>query len=504
MAESNPSRLPRLTAEQRRAAAGQFERANQVIAGGDFDYGLQLLFNCCQIDPANRIYRQALRSTQKAKYSNNQKGQSLASVRTLRGKMRLRKAILQKDHLQALKDAELVLMRNPWDLSTNLLMSQAFDELGLIDLAVWTLEQIRPDYPHDPHLNRPLARLYEKRGQFGQAIALWDLIRKAVPTDLEAQHKVKDLAASATIAKGKYAQAVEGSAPTPLVGNQVDAKPAAGAAGADGKSVVDTKTHEALVRETQTAQPALPVSGDGVPAISREVATLLGRIQANPGNANAYLHLASYYRRNEQPDKARETLQSGMQPTNNSFELAQELLDLDIDPLRHDLAVAEDRLRKQPGNADLQRIRAGLAKEINTRELEYFRRRADRYPTDTLARFEMGTRLVRGGQIDEAIRELQGIRNDPRYHGKVLFYLATCFKARKNWRLAQRNFEEAIPHLKEEDDALYKEALYQLAVGCADAGDLEHAVETACELVNLDFGYKNISELLDTWQAKVS
>jgi hypothetical protein len=42
MADSTSPRLPRLTAEQRRAAAAQFERANQVIASGNYDYGLQL------------------------------------------------------------------------------------------------------------------------------------------------------------------------------------------------------------------------------------------------------------------------------------------------------------------------------------------------------------------------------------------------------------------------------------------------------------------------------
>src|SRR5688500_19789636 len=50
---SDLSRLPRLTPEQRRAAAGQFERANQVLAKGDFDYALPLLLNCCVIDPGN-------------------------------------------------------------------------------------------------------------------------------------------------------------------------------------------------------------------------------------------------------------------------------------------------------------------------------------------------------------------------------------------------------------------------------------------------------------------
>jgi tetratricopeptide (TPR) repeat protein len=486
MADSTSSRLPRLTAEQRTAAAKQFERANQVLAAGDHDYGIQLLFNCCRIDPGNPTYRQLLRQTEKQKYQNNGKGQPLSSLRNLRAKWRVRKSLMRGDAIAAVEHAETVLMRNPWDRSTHLLMARAFDELDLINLAVWTLEQIRGVYPQDIHINRPLARLYEKRGNYTQAIALWDLIRKAVPSDLEAQHKVKDLAASATIAKGRYEQAVQGEAPTPLLGAAHETAP-------DQPAATDA---------TQPAQPTLPAPTGHAP---KELTNLLARLQANPGNATAYLQVAGYYRRLEQLDNAREILMQGLSATANHFELALELLDIEIEPFRRDLAVAEEKLHQKPDSVDLQRIRAGLQKEVNARELDYFRQRADRFPTDVNARFEMALRLLRSGQADEAIRELQAIRTDPRFHGKVLFYLGLGFKQRKNWRLAQRNFEEALPNLDGAgDELLRKEALYQLAVGCAETGDLAHAVDLACDLVNLDFSYKNISELLDTWQAKVS
>ena len=487
MADSIPSCLPRLSAEQRTAAAKQFERANQVLAGGDHDYGIQLLFNCCCIDPGNPTYRQLLRQTQRQKYQNNGRGQPLASLRSLRAKLRLRKSVMRGDWIAALEHAESILIRNPWDRGTHLLMARAFDELDLLNLAVWTLEQIRGRYPQDVRVNRPLARLYEKRGNFMQAIALWDLIRKAVPHDVEAQHKVKDLAASATIAKGRYEQAVQGDAPTPLLAATQETTP----------------DHLAAGDVTQSAQPALP--GPSTTFAAKELTNLLTRVQHDPNNTTAYLQLAGYYRRLEQFDHVREVLVQGIGATGNNFELALELLDLDIEPFRRDLAIAEEKVRQKPDSIELQRIRSGLQKEINSRELDYFRQRADRFPTDVNARFEMALRLLRNGQADEAIRELQAIRTDPRFHGKVLFYLGVGFKQRNNWRLAQRNFEEALPHLDSAGDAaLRKEALYQLAVGCAETGDLNHAVDLACDLVNLDLSYKNISELLDTWQAKVS
>jgi tetratricopeptide (TPR) repeat protein len=469
--------LPKLTVEQRRAASGQFERANQVLKGGDHEYGLQLLLECCKIDPANLIYRQALRQSQRAWYQYNEKGQPFAYLRSIWTRFSLKKAMLRGEFREALVLCELVFMRNPWDLSVHLIMAEAFQGLTWHDHALWTLEQIRPFHAKDVNVNRPLARLYERRGNFNQAIALWEMVHKIEPDDPEACRKAKDLAASATIAKGRYEEAVKEET---------------------SKAVnVDDETSAERPALGKTAEVVMPVQRQ-----SREIEQQLERIQKNPKNANGYLQLAHHYRKADQLDKARDVLKQGMEATANHFEIVQAIFDLDIEPFRRDLAVTEEQLRTSPSDKELLAIREKLTKEINTRELEYHRRRSDRYPTDTAARFEMGLRLLRAGQSDEAIKELQSIRTDPRFHGQAVFYLGLCFQSRKNWRLAQRNFEEALQHLGPSESFLRKETMYLLAVGYAGAGELERAIDLGCELANLDFNYKNIGSLLDEWQAK--
>ena len=196
--------VPTPTPEHRRIAVGQFERANQVIATGNYDYAIQLLLTCCKMDPANLIYRQTLRRTEKIKYRNNLRGSRLAFLTTSTSRTKLKAAKASRDYLKVLECGEKVLLRNPWDIGAQMDMAEAADALGLLDVAVWTLEQARQKNPEDATVNRALARLYEKRGNFSQAIALWELIRKAEPRDVEAQHKAKDLAASDTIARGNY------------------------------------------------------------------------------------------------------------------------------------------------------------------------------------------------------------------------------------------------------------------------------------------------------------
>jgi tetratricopeptide (TPR) repeat protein len=471
--------LPRLTPEQRRAAAGQYERANQVLAKGDYDYALPLLLNCCLIDPGNAVYRQVLRQATKTKYNNNLRGQKLSFLANAKNKFKLRRAARAGNHLQVLEHGERILLRNPWDIAAHLAMAVAFEELGLGDMAVWTLEQARQIGPNSATVNRPLARLYERRGNFNQAIALWQLVRKAAPQDVEAQTKAKDIAASATIAKGRYEQALSGEAPTPFV---------------------QALTGEVLPTADGAAEPP---SDETSSERVREAPAIFAKIKANPTNPANYLQLAQLYRRLDMFEKAREVLQQGSAATGNHFDLAMEIVDLDIEPFRRDLAITEEKLRRDPGNAELQKIKMRLLKEIGTRELSYYQQKVDRVPSDSTARFEMALRLMRTGQVDEAIKELQSLRADPRHQSKVLVYLGFCFKGRNNWRLAQRNFEEALRYLAPADENLRKEVLYQLASGYAEAREFARAVDLACELANLDFAYKNISELLDQWQARL-
>lgn len=149
-------------------------------------------------------------------------------------------------------------------------MAEAADELGQLDLAAWLLEQARQKSQTLPALNRALARLYEKRGNFTQAIALWNLVRKARPADKEADRKLKDLAVNETIARGNYEGAVADAAAVPKPGGDPAAEQTrskeyrlAGAAPSHGGAAAD-------------ATPA-PTDRAG-----REAAPIRARLQADP------------------------------------------------------------------------------------------------------------------------------------------------------------------------------------------------------------------------------
>jgi tetratricopeptide (TPR) repeat protein len=433
------------------------------------------------IDPSGLVYRQALRQAQKDRYQNNGRGQKLASLRGFTGSLRLQAALHRGKYVAALELGEELLTRNPWNISAQLDLAEALEELNLLDQALWTIDQARKLAPTNVRVNRRLAQLLEKLGNFAQAIKLWEMVRKADPNDLVAAHKVNDLAASDTIARGNFGEMfADESRPQSNVTN-------------DGES--EREDDEAAVANT----PSTPADERG----ARDIVALEGKIKAHPKVAGNYLHAAGIHRRNEQFDKARAVLQQGLALTGNNFELAQELADLDIEPFRHNLAITEEKLKNFPADSDLQKIRAKLRKEINTRELDLFRQKSERFPTELVHHFEMGVRLLNLDQVDESIKELQSARNDPRHRSKALYYLGFCFKQRNNWRLAQRNFEEALQNLPAGDTTMRFELLYQLAVGLAEAGDIERAFELGCELANLDYAYRDIGDLVEKWQKRI-
>jgi Flp pilus assembly protein TadD len=473
MSESTLSALPPLTPEHHRIAAEQFHRANQVLESGNHDYAIQLLLACCKLEPANLIYRKALRTTQKAKFKNNLRGSTFSKLTTSAGKARLMGAKRARDYLRVLETGEEILSQNPWDTKVQLDMAEAADMLGIIDVGIWLLLQAREKDSKDLTVNRALARLCEKRGNFMEAVKLWELVRQSDPRDQEAQAKVKDLAAHHTITRGGYEQAVGGGDSAGKSGEYLRSK------------LGDSGEHATGDRVTQSAVP------------------LLAKIQADPTNVNGYLQLANHYRRANRLDQAKQAIEQGLGPAGNHFELTAELADLEIETFRQNLAVTEQKLRADPRDEKLRQVRVGIMREINSRELELYRQKSDRYPTDKSLHFELGIRLLRSGRYDEAIRELQGVRNDPRHQWQALMYLGYCFKGRNNWRLAQRNFEEALQTLPVGEDDRRKELLFQLAQGSAEAGDLGRAVELGYELANMDFTFRNIGRLLDDWQARM-
>ena len=379
------------------------------------------------------------------------------------------KARRRENHLAALEHGESVLARNPWDRDAILCMSEAANALHLTVVAAWLLQEGREKNPNDVRINRTLAKLLEQEGRFTQAMQLWELVRKVLPTDREAGEKAKQLAVSDTIARGNYEESVAADANTPFASNGSRATPS------------DT------VRPSRVAQ---------------ETEVLRARMAADPAIPDAYIQLATLEKRQGRYAEARTILEDGVRATGNAPPVAIALSDLEIEVVRRGISQTEKQLLESPQDEKLLKTLRKLHHKLETLELAAFRRKVEHDPADKTLRLELGKRLLDAGQVDEAIAELQIARTEQRLYGKAVLYLGHCFVKREKWPLVQRNFEEALKNLPDGDQEHRKEVMFLLAQGYAETGELPRAIELALDLADMDYSYRNIGQLLEEYQRR--
>jgi tetratricopeptide (TPR) repeat protein len=360
--------------ELRRRVVVQLEKANALIATGDYTKGLGLLLDCCKLDPGNLILRQTLRRAQKARLSHRPRRSWFAWLCAWPLRNRIRAALRAGRYLDVLHLGERLLVSDPWDVPAQLEMATAAERLGLPELAIWNLEQARQKDPNAAEPNRRLARLYEFRGNFTQALGLWELILTTAPHDDEARRKVAELTGPAT----------------PLVS-----------------------------------------------PVQLQIEQLRLQTEQEPTNAEVRLQLARAYRSADLLDEARNTLLEGLAVTGNAFELSVELTDLMIEPFRRDLLMTEQKIAQihDTPQANYLVIRDRLLREVLSRELHLHRALADRFPTRLQHRYEVLLRLVDLDQLDEAAEELPSLKGDEELVFAVILRLARGYRRRGSTRL---------------------------------------------------------------------
>jgi serine/threonine protein kinase len=197
-----------LSEEHLQGAARQYERAQEARRKGssNLDYAIELLLGCIKFNPVSIVYRQALREVSRDTARLRRLGSWFASFTTMTNRRRVNAAKKAGLLRKVLEDGEELLVRYPGDVKIQMTLAQAAEELELIRLATWMLEDLRRHHAHHLPAYRALATIYEKQRQYSDAIAVWEELRKLTPEDREAARKINDLAAADTIIRGNYYQ----------------------------------------------------------------------------------------------------------------------------------------------------------------------------------------------------------------------------------------------------------------------------------------------------------
>jgi tetratricopeptide (TPR) repeat protein len=118
-------------------------------------------------------------------------------------------------------------------------------------------------------------------------------------------------------------------------------------------------------------------------------------------------------------------------------------------------------------------------------------------------RYELGRAYYQAGPafVDKAIAEFQQSVRDPKKKADSHLYLGMCFQRKKLYDMADKQYQLAEDGVLSHDRKLA--ILYNRMVCNAEAGKPAEAVELGKKILEVDISYKDVSQLVEKWQAEL-
>jgi tetratricopeptide (TPR) repeat protein len=451
-----------------------FSAGSDAVRKGNLDYAIDCFLKCTKLAPDRLVYRQALRGAEYKQYGDNKKGAAMAGLRMAPLHMKLKTAKARKKWADVVAAAEEALKLNPWDVPTLYELAQACKELGFSETGVWVLETAVAVDKSSADVYRLLGDLYEHVQQFDKALSAFAMVRKLDPTDQEASARERQLAAQATMKKGKYE---------------------------DASSFRDSLQSPARAGGETDASATDPHA-----RIRREIAELEAKLQPDASNANLCVQIADKYRLIKDWGKAAELYSRGFQATGqHDLDIKAKMLDCQIGPYREKLHEVNEQIaavdKTTPDAAEKLRSLRELHRKLETaivkREIDWFAVKTESNPDDAEAFYQLGYRKLRLGQVDDAIVCLQKGRHDARHKWEALLWLGYAFWEKKNFTLADKNLADALGTVPPNDESAKKQVLYYRGRVAEDRGNRDEAMHFYNEIAAMDYAYKDVAKRLD-------
>jgi tetratricopeptide (TPR) repeat protein len=439
-------REPLSPAKQKRLEA-MLEHARQKVTSDkpdfkpDYDYATELLTQCVLGNPSNIFYVKAYIENLQKKYNNNKTGKTLAKFQELGARKAQKKALDQEHWDEAIKQGLKILTANPWDKTALMNMAKASSKNPADwEAELYYLQTALLPNPKDPEVNELCAIASTNMGNIDQAITCWRRVELGNASKAEyARHQIADL-------------------------NMRRMNPEDGTRADTTRRIGSAAPTEILTPEKK----------------------LLRKIEQQPEKMESYVELSQLYIHEERYGDAEKILARAFERSNGNVDIREKWEDAQLRYFRQKISRIEDPAERKKQE-----------KRLYAKELEVCKNRCERYPNNPLFRFDLGYHYMLLKQYNEAIRELQSARNDPRKKGSCLLALGQCFQAIEQYPLAMDHYEMAIEEIPDRDAVNKKRSLYLAGKLSLGLGELEKADKHLKVLAGLDFTYKDVPALLD-------
>jgi len=123
-------------------------------------------------------------------------------------------------------------------------------------------------------------------------------------------------------------------------------------------------------------------------------------------------------------------------------------------------------------------------------------------PEDIETHYNLGIAYKEMGLIDDAIREFQTSRNDPRFYVQSMTMLGICYMEKGLYPIAIKAFKEALDNIDTRDES-YWGALYDLAAAHEKNGELARAFELYTDIYGWNSKFRDVGERLSQLKASM-
>ncbi len=448
-------------ADENKWAGDCYRRGNDAMQKQNWDLAVEMFTTCVKLVPDNLLYRQYLRNSARKKYNDNGKGAGTFEKTKLMGiRSRIKKARQAENWEEVSKAAEEGLYINPWDTQLNVDLAEASVKLDRGEIAKFSyMEAIKSDQKNRA-LYVALADILRSRGEYDEAIKVWERVSRMDPSDLTAMRKITELQTEKTTHRGGYESA----------------------------------------SNTQDVRTSKPVASTSVaPGESVEV-DLKHAIRKEPDRVEPYLKLAALYKQTRRLKEAHEIAQKAFEVSKQDQGVGEQVEDIELLLMKSELDDLKEKASKS-GDADDRKAAATQSIALRDRKIEVLTKRVERYPANLNIKYELAELQMQLQKWNLAIPLLQRSSQDPRLKGKSFVALGKCFVYDKKLPLARGQFERALPELNvESDPETFKECHYLLGRVCEEIKDAPAAEKHYGEVLVQDYEYKDTRERLERLQ----
>lgn len=443
-----------------RKARELLEKGRAAMERNNWDYAMDMFMSALELEPRFLQARKFLRVAAIKKFQQKKGGALTHAITSLTGciPMMLAQSKIAKKPIEALQAMEKLLRQDPLNLSFLATYVKAAEAADMPEAAIMTLEAAREFYPQDLMILETLGRLYQKVERMHDARLCYEEIVKLKPNDPKAIKNLKDAAALDTMQRGGWSEATS-------YRDVIKDADEALTLERESKAVKSDKDLDALIKEMQT------------------------RLNREPDNINYVRALADLLIRANRFDEAIQLLQDATTTIARGDPQLERTIS-SIKEKKFDYEIAQLEAAGQEDAAEAKR------KEKSSFMLADAADRVKRYPNDLQFRYEYGVLLYEQNMLNEAIQQFQMAQRNPQRRTRSLFYLAACFKQKKQYDIALEQLEKAASELRIMDDTK-KDILYEMGTVYELLGNREKAAQCFKEIYAVDIAYRDVAEKVE-------